>query len=91
MRLLSPSYLIKSFKEKSLPYYYHKVISTRAAIDDLCLPLEFNMHDFIKSEDLHKEVSEQIRVKYLLNSTQELDEDTKLKENLLVIIIDLLV
>lgn len=32
MRLLSPSYLIKSFKEKSLPYYYHKVISTRAGI-----------------------------------------------------------
>ncbi|CAB4400044.1 unnamed protein product [Rhizophagus irregularis] len=72
----------------NLPYYFHP---PEKAIDDLCLPLEFNMHDFIKSEDLHKEVSEQIRVKYLLNSTQELDEDTKLKENLLVIIIDLLV
>ncbi|PKC75119.1 hypothetical protein RhiirA1_449187 [Rhizophagus irregularis] len=70
----------------NLPYYFHppeKGYKT-SSIDDLCLPLEFNMHDFIKSEDLHKEVSEQIRVKYLLNSTQELDEDTKLKENLLL-------
>jgi hypothetical protein len=32
------------------------------------------VHDIDKSEDLHKEVSERLNIKYLSNSAQELDE-----------------
>lgn len=36
--------------------------------------LDIPDYDFVKSEDLHKEVSENLQVKYLSSSTQELDE-----------------
>ncbi|CAB4424352.1 unnamed protein product [Rhizophagus irregularis] len=58
----------------ALPYHFLPTVKTFYTRNSHDAVMVIDVHDAIKSEDLHKKVSEKLHVKYLSNSAQELDE-----------------